>query len=228
MNTNRKSALIAGVALVLMAVAAAFSFGYIHNSLVIPTDPNATINNILSLVSLFKAEVFGWIIILICYVVVSFALYYFFKNENRKLSFYTAAVRLVYSAILGVAIFYLIRILNLQGTENTDNRILSHLESFTSFWSFGLIIFGIHLILLGFLTIQSKLMHKFWGFLLIFAGISYSVIHLSNHLFPELESQIKTAEMILSAPMALGEIGFAFWLIIRGGKPKIVFRNSAK
>ena len=35
---------------------------------------------------------------------------------------------------------------------------------------------------------------------------------------PPFESPIANAEMILSLPMAIAEIGFAFWLLIRGGK----------
>ncbi|NJO92715.1 MAG: hypothetical protein HC831_29910 [Chloroflexia bacterium] len=42
----RKAAIIAGTSLILMAVAAGYSFGYVFNSLVVTTDAEATINNI--------------------------------------------------------------------------------------------------------------------------------------------------------------------------------------
>lgn len=226
MNTQRKSALIAGIALLLMAVAAGFAFGYAHNLLVIPENPEATLSNLQSSKILFVTEIIGWVLILLCDIVVSFALYFFFKYENQKLASYTAAARLIYSAILGVAIFYLAQILSLLSrTNNAANEVMSNLESFKTYWSFGLIIFGIHLSLLGTLTFKSKFIHNSWGVLLIFAGISYSLIHSSYFLIPEFGSYIKTAENILSIPMAVAEIGFAFWLIIRGGKPRIVFRN---
>jgi hypothetical protein len=227
MKSNRKSALIAGIYLIIMAVAAGFTFGYAHNSLVIPENPEATLSNLQSSKTLFVAEIFGWSLILLCDIVVSFALYFFFKNENQKLASYAAVARLIYSAILGVAIFYLAQILSLfSRTNNTANEVMANLESFKTYWSFGLIIFGIHLSLLGTLALKSKLIRNFWGVLLIFAGISYSLIHSFYFLFPDLESNIKTAETILSLPMAFSEISFAFWLIIRGGKPKILYQNN--
>lgn len=227
MRTERKSALFAGVALIVMAAAAAFSFGYAHSSLVIPGDSEATFSNLKASISLFRIGVVGWIIILICDVAVSLALYFFFKNVNRKLSFYAAAVRLVYSVILGVAIFHLAQILSLlPGTENLTAKVMSSLDSFKTGWSFGLIIFGIHLFLLGLLAVKSSFIHNIWGILLIFAGLSYSIIHALYIIFPDFESQIKIAENILSLPMAIAEVGFAFWLIFRGGKPKIIFQTN--
>ncbi|MBN2774257.1 MAG: DUF4386 domain-containing protein, partial [Prolixibacteraceae bacterium] len=97
MKTERKSALIAGFALILMAVAAAFSFGYVHNSLVVPGNTESTVNNLKSSGLLFKAEIMGWTLILILDVVVAWALYNFFRNENRKLSAAMAWLRIVYS-----------------------------------------------------------------------------------------------------------------------------------
>ncbi|MFW5831321.1 MAG: DUF4386 domain-containing protein [Prolixibacteraceae bacterium] len=229
MKTNRKSALTAGFALIIMAVAAIFAYGYVHNSLVIPGNPDATTSNLKSSALLYRAEIAGWLIILILDVVAALALYVFFKNENRKLSVLAAGFRLIYSVVLGIAILNLIQILNiLNGTfpETAGNQILFHLNSFEKTWSFGLIIFGFHLLLLGILTLKSKNIRNLWGTLLVFAAVCYTVIHSAKFLLPEFESQIATAEMILSLPMAFGEVGFAFWLIIRGGKSRIVYRQT--
>ncbi len=204
-----------------------FSFGYVHNSLVIQNNPEDTFNNLKESGTLFQMEVIGWLIILLCDIAVAIALYFFFRNENRKLSMYTATARLVYSAILAVAIFYLVSVLNvLNSLGNAVSQVDSNLELFKNAWSFGLIIFGVHLFLLGILAINSKYIHSLWGILLIIAGISYSLIHGSNFLFPDFESRIKTVETILSLPMAVAEIGFAIWLIVRGGKPKTIFKSS--
>ncbi|MCF8459026.1 MAG: DUF4386 domain-containing protein, partial [Bacteroidales bacterium] len=79
-------------------------------------------------------------------------------------------------------------------------------------------LFGLHLLFLGILVLRSKNIHAVWGILLVFAGISYIGIHTIKNFFPEFESQVKTAEMILSMPMAFGEVGFGIWLLIRGGR----------
>jgi len=229
MKTNRKYALNAGLVLLFMAVLAAFSFGYAHNNLVIPGNADATVSNLRFSSLLFKAEIVGWLAILFLDVVVAWSLYLFFKNNNPKLSLLTAALRIIYTIIFGVAILNLLQILpflNGSSSETAKTQILFHLNSFDTTWSFGLIIFGFHLLLLGALVFKSNLVPHFWGILLIFAAVSYIFTHSIQILFPEFESQIKTAEMILTLPMALGEIGFAFWLIAKGGKTRIVYRQT--
>ncbi len=232
MKTQRISALTTGTALIIMAVAAIFTFGYIHNSLVIPGDATSTVQNLQTSRTLFKVEIFGWLYIFILDAIVAAALYVFFKDENRKLALATAGLRFVYTAILGLAIFNLSGILEvLNGnlvfpSDEINSTVINALDSFTKTWTLGLIVFGFHLLVLGILALKTRYIHRFFGIFLSFAGVSYIVISSLKILFPEFESQIKTAEMILSIPMALGELGFAFWLIFRGGKPVILFRNS--
>jgi len=231
MKTNRKSALIAGIALIIMAVVAGFTYGYIHNTLVIANNPESTFNNLKLNGLLFQAEIFGWFFILVLDVVVAWALYVFFRNENKKLSLLTAALRIVFVFIFGVAIFNLIPVLkivngNISEVQTAAEQILISLKSFETIWSFALIIFGFHLFALGVLAFQSKNIHNFWGILLVFAAVCYTVINSAKFLLPEFENQVATAEMILSLPMAFGEVGFAFWLIIRGGKSRIVYRQT--
>ncbi len=230
MKTSRKSALTAGFALVVMAAVAAFTYGYAHNVLVIPNNPEETFNLLNSSRILFRTEILGWFLILILDVVVTWALYSFFKNENKKLSIFTAGLRIIFVIIFAVAFYNFISILEILYQnpalvpQLASRQIMNHLNSFESTWSFALIIFGFHLISLGVLSFKSQSIHNVWGILLVFAGASYSLIHGTKVLFPAFENQIKTAEMILSLPMAFGEIGFAFWLIFRGGKHKIKYK----
>ncbi|MCR8963541.1 DUF4386 domain-containing protein [Brevibacillus halotolerans] len=62
-----------------MALAAFFSYGFVHERLVIKGDASATFHIIMSANSLFKAEIFGWVIILISDTIVAWALYIFLK-----------------------------------------------------------------------------------------------------------------------------------------------------
>jgi len=70
LSYQRKSALAAGIALIVMALAAFFSYGYVHSSMVVQGDASATYNNIMSSNMLFKAGILGWLIILISDIVV--------------------------------------------------------------------------------------------------------------------------------------------------------------
>ena len=48
LSYQRKSALAAGTSLLIMALAAFFSYGFVHGSLVVQGDASATFNNIMS------------------------------------------------------------------------------------------------------------------------------------------------------------------------------------
>jgi hypothetical protein len=138
-----------------------------------------------------------------------------------------ALSRIIYTAFFAVAIFKLINVLTIIDNPFTSSiEVLSNLNSFDSIWSLGLIIFGLHLIFLGILALKNNTTHNVFGILLVFAGICYTSIHMAKNLMPAFESHVNNIEMILSAPMAIGEIAFAFWLLIRGGKSVQSFRSN--
>ncbi len=217
-NTNlNRFALIAGVSLLLMAIAAGFSFGYAHSQIVVLGDANTTLQNLLMSKGLFQAEILGWCLILVLDVIVAWALYQFFKRVNKSVSALTAWIRIIYSIILGMAIAQLMNICSLLTETNqvTAQIVMEHFQSFENIWTLGLIVFGFHLIGLGYLALKSKL--RFWGILLIIAGFSYSLVCILKQ-FQSLESLAANLEMILRIPMTVGELGFAVWLLVGGRK----------
>lgn len=220
---KRKYAIKAGLLLLIMAAMAAFAYGFVYKNLVVQDDSYTTLQNISNSSALFLASITGWILIFICDVLVAWILYYFFKDENKSISLLTAIFRILYSLFLGVAISQLIQIFSIVSnsielSNSLATNISLHLGKFEKIWSLGLIIFGIHLIGIGYLAVRNFAIPKFWGWLLIFAGISYSLIHSGQNIMPDYISQIEKAELILSLPMAIAEIGFAVWLLARGGK----------
>ena len=78
----RKYGMITGISLLIMAIAAGFSYGFVYSSLVVPGDANTTFNNILSGNVLFKAGIFGWLIIVVCDLVVAWGLYVYFRTSS--------------------------------------------------------------------------------------------------------------------------------------------------
>lgn len=222
--SKRVVAQISGAALLTMAIAAGFSFGYVHGTLVHMEDPVATLYNLGKSTGLFRMELAGWLIIFLTDVLVAWALYVFLKEVNKKLALLMAWFRLSYTVFLGAAIANLFNVLSLIETKVGMNQeiliqlVMNHLNAFDTIWSYGLIVFGVHLLLLGFIAYRSGYIPKFWGIFLSIAGISYSFIHTSKLLNLTYSNSLETIEMVLGAPMALAEIGLAVWLLIRGGK----------
>ncbi|MDA1760946.1 DUF4386 domain-containing protein [Bacillus cereus] len=219
--TERKYPLFAGTSLLVMAFIAFFSYGFVHGNLVVQGDASATLHNIQTSNALFKAEIFGWIIIFITDILAAWALYFFLKPIHASISLLAAWLRLMYTAILGVAIFNLILALLL--SKNTiatpEAYTMLFLNAFEYIWSVGLIIFGLHLFALGYVVFLSKQIPKFISILLFIAAIGYMLIHVMNTMFPQYDTMISIIQVLFQLPMIAGELGLAIWLLLKGGKP---------
>ncbi|MDA1633165.1 DUF4386 domain-containing protein [Bacillus cereus] len=218
--TKRKYALFAGFSLLVMAFIAFFSYGFVHENLVVQEDASATFHNIQTSNSLFKAEIFGWIIIFITDIVAAWALYFFLKPIHTSLSLLAALLRLMYTAILGIAIFNLtfVLLLSKSTVANSEAYTMLFLEAFKYIWSVGLIIFGLHLFTLGYVTFLSKQIPKLISVLLFIAAIGYIVIHIMNTMFSQYDTLIAIIQSLFQLPMIAGELGLAIWLLLKGGK----------
>jgi len=229
--TPRQAAVTAGIALVVMTAAAGFSAGFVNGSLIVAGNPSETVRNLIASSMLFRAGIFGWIIILAADVIVAWALYLYLEPVNRGLSLLCGWLRLSYAGILGIAIACLVIVLVLIGgagsvsapqSGDLSARAALLIDGFDEIWSIGLIVFGVHLLLLGYLALVSGFVPRVIGILLLIAAVSYVGIPLSYLLLPAYEQAISVAEKILSVPMT-AELVFAVWLLIRGGKgPKAV------
>lgn len=225
--SQRKSALIAGISLLLMAVVAGLSYGYLHGNLIVADDAQATLENLKTSTGLFYTEIFGWTIIFLLDAVVAWALFHFFAKTNRGLAFLSSFLRVIYTAVLGIAIYNLPKVLTLinkhfaqVNVEGPATEVMNYLNSFEDIWSKGLILFGLHLMILGYLVFKADFVPKVWGVLLVIAGVSYTYLHGMHAFFPHMKEQLVMIESILSLPMIVGEVGFAIWLVVKGGKLK--------
>lgn len=139
--TERKYALFASTSLLVMAFIAFFSYGFVHGNLVIQGDASTTFHNIQTSNSLFKAEVFGWIIIFITDIVAAWALYFFLKPIHTSLITSRFASSYVYSYTWDCYIQSNIGIIAFKNTiANPETYTMLFLSAFEYIWSVGLII----------------------------------------------------------------------------------------
>ncbi|WP_340007594.1 DUF4386 domain-containing protein [Paenibacillus sp. FSL K6-0276] len=225
---QRTPALIAGISLIIMTLASFFSYGYVHASLVVQGDASATFHNLMSSSTLFKAEILGWVIILVSDIVVAWAFYMFLKPMNNGLSLLGAWFRLTYAAILGIAILNLLFVWLLANSadplsisDQLQAQVMLYLDAFESVWSIGLIVFGGHLLIVGYVAVKSNGIPKIISILLVIAGVGYMLIHLCNAFLPQFDGVITVLKFIFTVPMIVGELGFGLWLLFKGGKAPI-------
>ncbi len=146
----RKAALVAGLAVLLMALTVPIVEFYIFPKLIDFKNPTQTTQNIANHEKLFSIAIFIHFITVICDVVAAWALYIFFKLVNKNLSLLTAWFRLVYTAFNIAALLNLIQILsflkpgaNLSSihSDQMPDYVLLNFNSFNLQGRFGLVFF---------------------------------------------------------------------------------------
>jgi hypothetical protein len=141
----RKAAIAAGYGLLIMTIFAVFADFFIFRNLIVPGNAT-TVNNILADETLFRTGICSFLIVIMCDVVVAWALYVFLKPVNKSLSLLAAWFRLVYATIFGIALVNYLSIFPLlpgadyltafQPTQLHAQVMLS-LNAFSDGWAIG-------------------------------------------------------------------------------------------
>lgn len=218
--TLRQAALIAGFSMLIMAVAAPFAEFFALHKLVIPENIEQTVQNIAAHRGLFLSAIFCYLINFILDVLIAWALYVLLVPVNRSVSLLTAWFRLVYTAIGLFGLLNLVTVFRIldapdyltafgPGPLRAEVKLL--LSSFRYDWSMGLMLFAIHLVLLGYLIYKSTYIPKIIGILLSVNGLAWLIDTLQPYLYPKVHLQFLFIAY-------LAELIFMFWLLVRGWK----------
>ncbi len=233
MNTNtesfrfsdvslRQAALTAGIALALMTLIAPFANFYVLSKLVIAGDAAGTADNIIAAEGLFRLGAISLLVVVILDIIVAWGLWVLLIPVNRDLSLLAAWFRVIYSAVFAVAIANLFHALEWLGNpdylqvfepEQIQAQALLSVETFQKEWDLGLIIFGCHLLVLGFLLFKAEFVAKVIGILVAIAGAGYFLNGIIHSLFPD-------ASVGFLMFTFVGEVVFLFWLLIKGPRLK--------
>ena len=183
-------------------------------------DIGATVQNMRADGGLLLAGIFAYLISFICDLIVAWALYVLLIPVNRSVSLLTAWFRLMYTAIALFGFLKLVTVFRLLnspdylavfGSDQLHAQIRLLLGAFRYEWGIGLILFGIHLLLLAYLVYRSAYIPKFLGILLLFAGLGWVAHELGPYLLPD-------ADLGFLFFTFLGESVFMLWLLFRGWK----------
>ncbi|KRE32824.1 DUF4386 domain-containing protein [Paenibacillus sp. Soil724D2] len=221
---------VAGFGLLLMAILAMFSNFSVLEGLIIPDDAAATANNIIANEMLFRSGFISFVIVLILDVLVAWALYALLKPVNKNLAMLAAWFRLVYTAIFGVALSNLLNVLPILSGANyftvftTDQlklyaQVMLLIDAFKNGWLIGLVFFGFHLLVIGYLIIKSGgYIPRIIGIFLILASAGYVIDSIAHFLLPNYADYKTVFQLIVAIPGVIGELSLAFWLLIKGVK----------
>ena len=217
--TLRQAAYVAGFGLLVMTVCAPYAEFYVFPKLIVREDIELTVRNLLEHRQLYTSALWAVFLNYVADIVVAWALYVFFAPVHRHLSLLAALFQLVYATLGLAALMNLFAVLNsanspylaeqvAAGQMNTQLHLL--LTAYRTEWGVALVLFGIHLLLIGYLAFRSTYVPRAVGVALAVAGGGYVTYVVGSYLLPEVNLGLLMATFLL-------EPVFMVWLLWKGG-----------
>lgn len=208
-----------GLYLVIM-IAAMFGEGFVRDTLVVSGDAALTAQNIVGSEALYRWSVVADITTTFCDVAVAALLYVLLRPVNRAGAVLAAFLRLAYSAAMALNAAFLIGPLlllsNPPGLSGPDAPLIQFMVTYslrlhTAGFQAALVLFGAHLIVIGVLIAQSRLVPRAIGVALAIAGSCYIANSLVTFAAPEF-ARVLFPWLLLPGFVAEGAL--TLWLLI--------------
>ena len=223
MNSTKKTARIAGVLYVLLALTGVFSLIYVPTTLVVFGDATATAENIRSSELLFRSGILSGLVSNVIFVFLVLALYRLLKETSHKQAMLMVTL-VVISVATGFAntINQLGALIALSGAdflsvfEKPELDAIAYLFIRLNSWGIQIIqiFWGLWLFPFGLLVYRSGFIPKTLGVLLMIAGFGYLLGSFMFQILPQYDDALSTFIMVLE----MGELPIIFWLLIVGAK----------
>ena len=222
MKTIQRNARFAGVLYLIITVAAIIAHMYVPSTIIVPEDAAATVNNIKNSETLFRfGGIGGELIILLSELVLAVLLYELLKPVNKTLSAMAAISRLMMTTIHGMNLinyFFVLTLVSGAGflsafeAGQLNSLVMLFLEAHSIGFTIGIAFLTVHVFVLGYLIVKSGYFPKVLGILFIIAGLGYLLDSFALLLLPSYQ----TTPIYFALPIAIAEIAFPLWLLIKG------------
>ena len=227
MNSNNKTARLAGLLYLIVVLSGIFSLMYVPSKLIVWDDASATVNNIVASESLYRLGAVSGLICYTFFLLLPLVLYKLLKEVDK-----TQATLMVILAVISVPISF-VSILNkfdvlslLSGAdylkalevEQLQAQVMLSLESYNNGILIAQIFWALWLFPFGYLVFKSGFLPKLLGIFLMVGCCGYLIDFFGYSLFPNYgETGISS---FVTLPASIGEIGICLWLLIMGVKDK--------
>lgn len=220
----RKVALIAGVAVFINAVVAGIANFVVLQNLFVSGDATTTANNILASLSQFQLGIVAFVFVCILDTIIAWGLYIVLRPVNKSLSLFTAWLGIMAPTVLLASLTNLVNTsqllngasyLNAFSADQVNAQVMANINSFNNGFSISLLIFGVHLVVVGYLffisniVFKSRYVTRVVGILLIVAGLGYTIDTLGKFL-------IANYTVTIASFTFIGELLLGFWLVWKG------------
>jgi len=222
-----QAARIAGLLYLIIIMAGIFAEFFVRQSLIVPGDATATADNIMASEGLFRVGIASDLVMIMCDVALALIFYVLLKPVNNSLSLLAAFFRLAQAAILGINLLNLFFVLQLLsgaayltvfGADQLHALVLLFLNGHGLGYSIGLVLFGLSLLVLGYLVFKSGYFPRILGVLLIVASLGYLIDSFASFLLPNYDDYEAIFALVVFLPAFIGELSMCLWLLLKGVK----------
>jgi len=215
---------ISGIAYIMIFIAGFYANFAVLESLIDRDDMQITTVNFINNHLQLGYGFLGFVIMLFFDVLLIWSLFGLTKSISKNMSFVASFFRLLHALFFGVALFKLWEIykltFNASISINKKNNVAELLSDFDKLWTVGLLFFGIHLVVVGYLIIKSTYIPKVLGVLLLLAALGYIIDGMAKLFMPNYIDYKDVFETIVIMPSVIGEFSFTVWLLIKGFNKK--------
>lgn len=218
--SRKKVALFGGISYLFIIVLGLFAEVFVRLQLFIPNDATTTLKNLQSSEFLFRLSIASDTIMLFFDISVAWVIYILFKEVNKNIVLLTVWLRLIHAAVYAAVIMSLGLISLLIDTSlqlpniNNANLILLLREAHSFGYDLGLVFFGLHCVLLGYLICKSDFIPRIIGYLISAAGVVYLFGSFTRFLAPDYIDTIAPVYVVA----LVAELSLAGCLLVMGLK----------
>ena len=220
-NSIQGTARLAGILYLLITILSIPIHFIIPAQLIVAGDAATTANNIMASEGLFRMGIAAEFVLLLSEIVLSILLYVLFKPVNKTLSLVAAVSRLAMTTIHGVSLLtHFMVLLLLSGATyltvfepaQLQAQVMVFLDAYNYGFTTGIVFLFLHALILGYLIFKSGYFPRILGVLFIIASLGYLIDSFSHVLI----ANYKPGPVYLALPIAIAELAFPLWLIIKG------------
>ncbi len=219
--SQQRAARIAGAGYLVIIAAGVVAEFVIRASLIVPGDAAATVGSIAASHGLFRLSIAADLVMLTADVVVALALYTVLRPVNRSLALLAAFFRLAHAAVYGANLLTLATVLMLVsgapwlaalGARELGALVQLFLSAHGYGYDIGLVFFGVHCLVLGWLLLRSGYVPAVLGPLMGLAGLGY----LADSFASFLVAGYDATPVFLAVPIGIAELSLCLWLLTKG------------
>lgn len=207
----RRPALIAGISLLLLAIAAGWANLGVVERLVTQGDVAGTVQDVLASRGVFRLAIGALFLSVVLDVVIAWAIAVFLTPASQRLARLAGWTRAVYAALFAFAIWQLVMVDRLLSRSAGDGEVVAGILRYDTIWKSSLALFGIHLVITGWVALRSGYVPRLIAFLVLLSGAGY--------LADGIGTALSTNPFEISKVTFGGEVALMFWLLWYGVRP---------